>query len=114
MSRGPASNQRILAIVPDEEWLTDLRRILRGLGHPVLGDRVDRWPGLAVDLIALFGTVCGVATSIGISAGGMNATLGSLTGLQVSVPNQIAIVVMVCVLGILSADSRGASAVSPR
>ena len=55
--------------------------------YPVLGAKhVDRWPGLTVDLIALFGTVCGVATSIGISAGGMNATLGSLLQLDVSIP----------------------------
>ncbi|MEN8181706.1 MAG: BCCT family transporter [Myxococcota bacterium] len=74
--------------------------------YPVLGAKhVDRWPGLAVDLIALFGTICGVATSIGISAAGMNATLGSLLGLQVSISSQIAIVFGVCVLGILSALS---------
>jgi choline/glycine/proline betaine transport protein len=72
---------------------------------PVLGSHVDRWPGLTVDLIAVFGTVCGVATSIGISAGGMNATLGSLLDLEVSIPNQILIVFGVCVLGILSALS---------
>jgi choline/glycine/proline betaine transport protein len=74
--------------------------------YPVLGARhVDRWPGLAVDLVALFGTVCGVATSIGISAGGMNATLGSLLGVDVSIANQIVIVFGVCGLGILSAVS---------
>jgi choline/glycine/proline betaine transport protein len=73
--------------------------------YPVLGRHVDRWPGLAVDLVALFGTVCGVATSIGISAGGMNATLGSLLGVDVSIANQIVIVFGVCGLGILSAVS---------
>ena len=73
---------------------------------PVLGARqVDRWPGRAVDLIALFGTVCGVSTSIGISAGGMNATLGSLFGVDVTIPTQIGIVFGVCILGILSALS---------
>lgn len=74
--------------------------------YPVLGAKyIDRWPGLAVDLIALFGTICGVATSIGISAAAMNATLGSMFEIHVSVPNQIAIVFGVCVLGILSALS---------
>jgi len=73
--------------------------------YPILGEQVDRWPGLAVDLVAVFGTVCGVATSIGISAAALNATLGSLFGLTVSVTNQIAIVFGVCVLGILSALS---------
>ena len=74
--------------------------------YPVLGAKhVDRWPGLAVDLVALFGTVCGVATSIGISAGGMNATLGSLLDLDVTIANQIVIVFGVCALGILSSVS---------
>ena len=74
--------------------------------YPVLGPRwIDRWPGQAVDLLALFGTVCGVATSIGISAAGMNATLGALLGLDVAISNQVGIVFSVCALGILSALS---------
>ncbi|MEE2673680.1 MAG: BCCT family transporter [Myxococcota bacterium] len=74
--------------------------------YPLLGPKyIHRWPGLTVDLIALFGTVCGVATSIGISAAGMNATLGSLFGLDVDLPNQYMIVFAVCLLGIVSALS---------
>lgn len=74
--------------------------------YPILGPKwIDRWPGTAVDLLALFGTVCGVATSIGLSAGSMNATLGSLFGIDVGETNQIVIVFGVCVLGTLSALS---------
>jgi choline/glycine/proline betaine transport protein len=74
--------------------------------YPVLGARhLDRWPGKAVELVALFGTVCGVATSIGISAAAMNATLGSLVGLGMGLTNQMGIVVAVCGLGIWSARS---------
>ncbi len=73
---------------------------------PILGERgVEGWPGRAVDLLALFGTVCGVATSIGLSAASMNATLGGLTGIEVGLGNQIAIVLGVCALGIASALS---------
>jgi len=74
--------------------------------YPLLGDRyIDRWPGLTVDLLALFGTVCGVATSIGLAAAGMNATLGGLFGIGVRLPVQIAIVFGVCALGVVSALS---------
>jgi len=74
--------------------------------YPLLGPKhIDRWPGVAVDLLALFGTVCGVATSIGLSAASLNATLGGLVGLDVTVSNQIVIVFAVCSLGILSALS---------
>jgi choline/glycine/proline betaine transport protein len=74
--------------------------------YPILGPKwIDRWPGTAVDLLALFGTVCGVATSIGLSAGSMNATLGSLFDIENGATNQIVIIFGVCVLGTLSALS---------
>ncbi|NNL66721.1 MAG: BCCT family transporter [Myxococcales bacterium] len=74
--------------------------------HPTFGaDRLERWPGHALDLVALFGTVCGVATSIGLSAAALNATLGSLLDVAVGVPNQIVIVAAVCLLGVASAVS---------
>jgi len=78
----------------------------RSAFYPLLGPRyIDRWPGHAVDLVAVFGTVCGVSTSIGLSAAAMNATLGSLFEIDVSVANQIVIVFVVCGLGIASAVS---------
>ncbi len=79
---------------------------IRSALYPVLGARwVDRWPGRLVDLIALLGTVFGVATSIGFAAAGLNATLSSLLGVDVSSANQIAIVFFVCGLGVASAVS---------
>jgi choline/glycine/proline betaine transport protein len=84
----------------------DLPLTFRSALYPLLGRRyIHRWPGLTVDLIALFGTVCGVATSIGLSAASMNATLSSLFGLEVKLSNQYAIVFAVCILGIVSALS---------
>ncbi|MEE2664938.1 MAG: BCCT family transporter [Myxococcota bacterium] len=78
----------------------------RSAFYPLLGPKyIDRWPGLAVDLIAVFGTVCGVSTSIGLSAAAMNATLGSLFQIDVDISNQIVIVFAVCLLGTLSAVS---------
>jgi choline/glycine/proline betaine transport protein len=74
--------------------------------YPLLGPRwIDRWPGLAVDGVALLGTVCGVATSIGLAAAGMNATLHALFGLEVGLAHQLAIVAGVCALGVASALS---------
>jgi len=74
--------------------------------YPLLGSSwIDRWPGRAIDLLALLGTICGVATSIGLSAGSMNATLSSLFSVEVGTSNQIAIIFTVCSLGILSARS---------
>ena len=66
---------------------------------------VERGPGRAIDLTALLGTICGVATSIGLSAAGMNATLRSLFGIETSLDTQSVIVLIVCGLGIGSAVS---------
>ncbi|MFP6655612.1 MAG: BCCT family transporter, partial [Myxococcota bacterium] len=74
--------------------------------YPILGDKyIDRWPGLTIELIALFGTVCGVATSVGLSAASVNATLYALTDFAVNLPNQVLIIFGVCLLGIVSALS---------
>ena len=71
-----------------------------------LGDRwLSRWPGRAIDLLAVFGTVCGVATSVGLSAASINATLTSLFRLSISTANQVAIVFGVAALGVVSALS---------
>ena len=73
---------------------------------PILGERaIESWPGAVIDLVALFGTVCGVATSIGLSAAGMNATFHVLFGLEMGRGIQAAIVFGVCGLGTLSALS---------
>ncbi|MCP4003856.1 MAG: BCCT family transporter [bacterium] len=79
---------------------------IRSALYPILGDRwIDRWPGRLADLIALVGTVFGVATSIGLSAAALNATLFAGFGLPVNSTMQIAIVFSVCGLGVVSAMS---------
>jgi choline/glycine/proline betaine transport protein len=78
----------------------------RSAFFPLLGPRwIDRWPGRGIDLIALFGTICGVATSIGFAAAGIDAAFGSLIGSESSLSNQVAIVVCLCALGTASALS---------
>ena len=79
---------------------------IRSALYPVLGDRwIDRWPGLVVDWLALMGTIFGVATSIGLSAAALNATLFSGFGLAVNTTTQIGIVFVVCTFGVVSAIS---------
>lgn len=70
---------------------------------PVIGDKAAAgWPGRVVDLLALYGTVFGVATSIGLAAGSMNAALEPLIGLPFGEHFQIAIVFLVSFLGVAS------------
>ncbi len=70
---------------------------------PLFGERIRGWPGQCIDLLALFATVFGVATSIGLAVAGMNATLGALVDIGFDITTQLAIVALVCGLGIVSA-----------
>ncbi|MBT3427868.1 MAG: BCCT family transporter [Gammaproteobacteria bacterium] len=73
---------------------------------PLLGQtRINGRTGSLIDCIALYGTVFGVATSVGLSVSIMNAAVEPLTGLSFDLYNQIIIVILVCLLGIISAIS---------
>jgi choline/glycine/proline betaine transport protein len=78
---------------------------MRSTLYPLIGERVNGWPGAVVDIIAVVGTVFGVATSIGLAVGGMNAALSELTGIAINTTNQLLIVALVCGLGIFSVIS---------
>ncbi len=82
----------------------DLR--FRSAFRPVLGERgIAGRPGRIVDAVALFGTLSGVATSIGLSASSMNATLAALVPIEVSLAMQVGLVLSVAMLGVVSALS---------
>lgn len=72
--------------------------------YPLLGpEKLEGWLGGSIDLLALLGTVAGVATSIGLSAVSINATFAAMVGIEVGPSQQIAIIFSVCALGISSA-----------
>ena len=55
--------------------------LVSGAFRPLLGDRVDRAPGKAIDIVAIFATLFGSATSLGLGAlqitGGIDEIFGS-------------------------------------
>jgi glycine betaine transporter len=55
--------------------------LISGAFRPLLGDRVDRAPGKAIDVVAIFATLFGSATSLGLGAlqitGGIDEVFGS-------------------------------------
>ncbi|MFC7392329.1 glycine betaine uptake BCCT transporter [Scopulibacillus cellulosilyticus] len=74
--------------------------------QPILGDRTNGWIGKLIDIIAVFATIFGVATSLGLGAAQIN---GGLHYLNHGIPNtkgiQLIIIVIVTVLFMLSAIS---------
>lgn len=78
---------------------------LRSALHPIIGDRIYGPIGHAVDLLAVFGTVFGVATSLGLGVSQMGAGLEYLFGLDNTVGTQVALIALISLIATLSAVS---------
>lgn len=72
---------------------------------PLLGDRVHGPIGKAIDVLALFATLFGTATSLGLGAQQINTGMNVLWGTGTSVGISLAIIAVMTVLFILSAVS---------
>ncbi len=51
----------------------------RSVFYPLLGDRIYGWPGHVIDLVTVFATLFGLATSLGLGASQINAGLNAVT-----------------------------------
>jgi betaine/carnitine transporter, BCCT family len=54
---------------------------MRSIFYPLLGERVWGWPGHVIDMLAVFATLFGLATSLGIGASQASAGLNYLFGI---------------------------------
>ncbi|AOV06943.1 glycine betaine uptake BCCT transporter [Sporosarcina ureilytica] len=73
--------------------------------RPILGDRVDGPIGTLINVLAVFATVVGVATTLGFGAVQINGGLAYLFDLPISFPVQVIIIIVVTILFIMSAWS---------
>jgi choline/glycine/proline betaine transport protein len=65
---------------------------IRSAFHPLLGDRIYGPAGDIIDTLAVFGTLFGVATSLGLGVMQVNAGLASLMGIEISTRVQISLI----------------------
>jgi choline/glycine/proline betaine transport protein len=65
---------------------------VRSTLEPLLGDRIHGLPGHVVDVVAVFGTLFGLATSLGLGAMQINAGLHRLFGAPESMGMQVAVI----------------------
>ena len=82
----------------------------RSLLYPLLGERYNGWIGHFADAFCTFGTLLGVATSLGLGAMQINAGLDRLGGLPYSTSNQvwiIAVITAIATASTVSGVSRG-------
>ena len=75
---------------------------IRSSLYPIFGDRIYGPIGHAADLLAVFGTVFGIATSLGLGAQQMNAGLSYLLGIEVSTSNQVILIAILSVIATAS------------
>lgn len=78
---------------------------MRSSLYPIIGERIYGRIGHAVDLLAVFGTVFGVATSLGLGVNQMATGLNVLFGIDPGVTTQIILIVVISIVATLSAVS---------
>ena len=78
---------------------------LRSALYPIIGERIYGPIGHGVDLLAVFGTVFGVATSLGLGVTQMATGMNVLFGLDPGIATQIVLIVVISIVATISAVS---------
>jgi glycine betaine transporter len=85
--------------------------LVSGAFRPLLGNRVDRAPGKAIDVVAIFATLFGSATSLGLGAlqitGGIDEVFGSGRDSKLLAVGVIAFLTACFVISAVSGIERG-------
>ncbi|MEZ2120797.1 BCCT family transporter [Corynebacterium sp. CCM 9203] len=72
---------------------------------PVLGARIYSWPGKLIDVLAIVGTVFGIAVSVGLGTLQINAGMNMLWDVPVIGPVELGIIVFITVVASISVAS---------
>lgn len=75
---------------------------IRSTFYPLLGDRIWGWPGHLIDILAVFSTLFGLATSLGLGAQQANAGLNFVFGVEISTSTQVIIILGVTAVALVS------------
>ncbi len=75
---------------------------IRSMFYPVFGERVWGWTGHVIDTLAVFATLFGLATSLGIGAEQANAGLEYLFGVPVSDASKVLLIVGITAIALIS------------
>lgn len=75
---------------------------IRSAFYPILGERVWGWWGHIIDTLAVFATLFGLATSLGIGAQQANAGLEYVYGIPSSITVQVVLIVAITAIALVS------------
>ncbi|MFW5920794.1 MAG: BCCT family transporter [Polyangiales bacterium] len=68
---------------------------IRSCFYPILGERIYGWPGHLIDILAVFGTLFGLATSLGLGAQQVNAGLNYLFDIPLETKSQLILIAVI-------------------
>lgn len=66
---------------------------MRSIFYPIFGERTWGWPGHVIDIMAVFATLFGLATSLGFGAEQANAGLNHIFGVPVNDTSKILLII---------------------
>ncbi|MFZ3582696.1 BCCT family transporter [Loktanella sp. DJP18] len=75
---------------------------LRSAFYPLLGERVWGWPGHVIDILAVFATLFGLATSLGFGAAQANAGLNEVFGLPIGNTTEVLLISGITAIALIS------------
>ncbi|MEQ5776913.1 BCCT family transporter [Thalassospira sp. NFXS8] len=75
---------------------------MRSIFYPVFGERIWGWPGHIIDILAVFATLFGLATSLGFGAEQANAGLHHVFGLPVNEVSKVLLIVGITGIALVS------------
>ncbi len=75
---------------------------IRSAFYPIFGERVWGWPGHIIDILAVFATLFGLATSLGLGAVQANAGFNKLFGVPINETSQIILIVVITAIALFS------------
>ncbi|WP_109464810.1 BCCT family transporter [Albibacillus kandeliae] len=75
---------------------------IRSAFYPILGDRVWGWWGHIIDILAVFATLFGLATSLGFGAQQANAGLNHVFGVPVGPSTQVILITGITAIALIS------------
>lgn len=75
---------------------------MRSIFYPILGERVWGWPGHLIDILAVFATLFGLATSLGLGASQASAGLEHLFGLPNTTTTMVLLIIAITTVALAS------------
>jgi len=75
---------------------------IRSAFYPIFGERVWGWPGHIIDILAVFATLFGLATSLGLGAAQANSGFNKLFGMPINDTSQVILICGITAVALFS------------